>query len=123
MQALAEEPPVHPNDVLRELVDLAQLPVSQESFEEQPEMQPDASGDIDDDAEQLLDSESDLVDHGQDPAATGPQAFEPAQQFEGSVDGQQGDQGAAGWTDDSFTGAAVDDDSFDRSSFDVINQP
>ena len=35
LQALVEDPPVHPNDVLREIVDLAQLPTMQDEFEEE----------------------------------------------------------------------------------------
>ena len=35
LQALVEDPPVHPNDVLREIVDLAQLPSMQDEFDEE----------------------------------------------------------------------------------------
>jgi len=117
-----EQPPVHPNDVLCEIVDLAQLPVSQEPFDEDPHLQFDAPVDNDEDADQL-DSESDLpVDNAQPNMSYGQQDLQPTQQFGGPVDSENGGGQGAGWTDDSFTDAALDDDSFDTSGFDVVEQ-
>ena len=121
VQALVEQPPVHPNDVLREIVDLAQLPVSQEPYDEDAELQFDSELDPNDDADQLEPESSVLVDDDVSPNMTyGQQSFQPAQQTDSALDAQNG--GGAGWTDDDFTDAAVDDDNFDTSGFDVAEQ-
>ncbi|DBA99100.1 TPA: hypothetical protein ACH3X1_014234 [Trebouxia sp. C0004] len=119
-QALVEQPPVHPNDVLREVVDLAQLPISQDTFDEDPQLQYDSQIDRDED-EELLDPGLDLqADDAQPDTSYGQQTFQPAQEFDNS--GQAQNSGGAGWTDDSFTDAALDDDTFDPSGFTVVQK-
>ncbi|KAL3156643.1 hypothetical protein ABBQ38_000926 [Trebouxia sp. C0009 RCD-2024] len=108
-QALVEQPPVHPNDVLREIVELAQLPMSEAPYE--------------DDFAQLenqaaVDEDPDLVDlDGTSEAETyGGQSFQQGGRPE------MGGSGGAAWSDDSFTDAALEDDAFDTSGFDVVDQ-
>lgn len=109
LQALVEQPPVHPNDVLREIVELAQLPMSEAPYE--------------DDFAQLenqaaVDEDPDLVDlDGTSEAETyGGQSFQQGGRPE------MGGSGGAAWSDDSFTDAALEDDAFDTSGFDVVDQ-
>ena len=122
LQALVEQPPVHPNDVLREVVDLAQLPISQDTFDEDPQLQYDSQLDHEED-EELLDPGLGLqADDAQPNTSYGQQTFQPAQEIEESRQAQNGGGSGAGWTDDSFTDAALDDDTFDPSGFNVVEQ-
>ena len=123
MQALVEQPPVHPNDVLREIIDLAQLPVSQQPFDDDPQLQFDSQLDQEEEDEEPLDRELDLQGGGAPlNMSYGQQDFQPAQGFGESGQGQNGGGTDAGWTDDSFTDAALDDESFGPSGFDVVEQ-
>jgi len=122
LQALVEQPPVHPNDVLREVVDLAQLPISQDTFDEDPQLQYDSQLDREED-EELLDPGLGLqADDAQPDTSYKQQTFQPAQEFDESRQAQNGGGTGAGWTDDSFTDAALDGDTFDPSGFNVVEQ-
>ena len=115
-QALVEDPPVHPEDVLREIVDLGQLPLQppyeggepQEGFDSsESEDSLDGTG-LDEDIP--VESSTEVQDDDQLAVATSP------------LQSGQADAGnAAGWTDDSFTDAALDDSDFD-AGFDPIEQ-
>ena len=99
LQALVEEPPVHPFDVLQEVLALAKLEQvaleePQEFYDEQDPYQSGADGDD-------LDAD----------ASYGQPSFQPTQ-FGGGAE----------WEDDSFTDAALDDEKFDTSGFDVVQQ-
>ena len=114
LQALVEQPPVHPNDVLREIVELAQLPTSEAVYEDEEAQFDDQAG---------LEEDADLVDvelEGGPEAdmSYGQQNFQPPQER------SQADMagGGAGWSDDSFTDAALDDEAFEASGFDVVDQ-
>lgn len=123
-QALVEQPPVHPNDVLREVVDLAQLPISQDTFDEDPQLQDDNQLDREED-EELLEPGIGLQadpDDAQPNLSYGQQTFQPVQELDESTQAQNGGGTGAGWTDDSFTDAALDDDTFDASGFNVVEQ-
>ena len=111
-QALVEQPPVHPNDVLREIVELAQLPMSQEQYEEDPQF--DSQLGAEEDAD-LLESET---DGDEADMSYGQQSFAPSQPKGAPVS----DAGGAAWSDDSFTDAALDDKAFDTSGFDVVQE-
>ena len=122
LQALVEQPPVHPNDVLREVVDLAQLPISQDTFDEDPQTQYDSQLDHEED-EELLDPGSGLpADDAQPNTSYEQQTFQPAQEFDESTQAQNGGGTGTGWTDDSFTDTALDDDTFDASGFNVVER-
>lgn len=123
MQALVEQPPVHPNDVLREIIDLAQLPVSQQPFDDDPQLQFDSQLDQEEEEEELLEPEFDQQAGGAPlNMPYGQQDFQPAQGFGEPGQGPNGGGGDAGWTDDSFTDAALDGESFGPSGFDVVEQ-
>ena len=110
MQALVEQPPVHPNDVLREIVELAQLPMSQIPYEDDPQFGSQLDGAEDADllgSERVGDNDLDPSDEQQGPEPSA-QASQP--------------QPGAAWSDNSFTDAALDDDTFDTSGFDVVEQ-
>ena len=107
-----EQPPVHPNDVLREIVELAQLPTSQEQYDEDPQF--DSQLGAEEDAD-LLESDT---DGDESDMSYGQQSFAPSQQN----GAPKGDGGGGAWSDDSFTDAALDDNAFDTSGFDVVEQ-
>lgn len=115
LQALVEQPPVHPNDVLREIVELAQLPTSEAVYEDD-EAQFDNQAGLEEDAD-LVDVE---LEEGSPEAdvSYGQQDFQPTQE-RGQADMAGG---GAGWSDDSFTDAALDDEAFEASGFDVVDQ-
>lgn len=114
-QALVEDPPVHPEDVLREIVDLGQLPLQppyeggelQEVFDSsESEDSLDGTG-LDEDIS--VENSTEVQDDEQLAVASLQQS------------GQADAGNAAGWTDDSFTDAALDDSDFD-AGFDPIEQ-
>ena len=108
--------------MLREVVDLAQLPISQDTFDEDPQLQYDSQLDHEED-EELLDPGLGLqADDAQPNTSYGQQTFQPAQELDESRQAQNGGGSGAGWTDDSFTDAALDDDTFDPSGFNVVEQ-
>lgn len=114
IQALVEQPPVHPNDVLREIVELAQLQTSEVSYEDDEAQFDNQAG---------LEEDADLADvelNGSPEADTsyGQQNFQPTQE---SGQRDMGGSGSA-WSDDSFTDAALDDEAFEASGFDVVDQ-
>ena len=115
-QALVEDPPVHPEDVLREIVDLGQLPLQpsyeggdpQEGFDTfESEDSLDGTG-LDEDIP--VESSTEVQDD--ESLAIFPQQATSAQSAAGN---------ATGWTDDSFTDAALDDSDFD-AGFDPVEQ-
>ena len=112
-QALVEQPPVHPNDVLREIVELAQLPTSEAPYEDD-EPQFDNQPGLEEDAD-LADVELDGSPEAD--MSYGQQSFQPTQES------GQTDMGGSGpaWSDDSFTDAALDDEAFESSGFDVVD--
>ena len=114
LQALVEQPPVHPNDVLREIVELAQLPTSEAVYEDD-EAQFDNQAGLEEDAD-LVDVE--LEGGPEADTSYGQQNFQPTQE-RGQADMAGG---GAGWSDDSFTDAALDDEAFEASGFDVVDQ-
>lgn len=114
VQALVEQPPVHPNDVLREIVELAQLPTSEISYEDD-EVPFDNQAGLEEDAD-LADVELDGSPEAD--MSYGQQNLQPTQE---SGQRDRGGSGSA-WSDDSFTDAALDDETFEASGFDVVDQ-
>lgn len=111
LQALVEDPPVHPNDVLREIVDLAQLPILQE---EPPS-----------DTAELLqyqgdDDEMDEQDHEfADDVSPVLSGYGQSSQQADYADDKPDESGNV-WDDDRYTDADFeDDDVFDTDAFDA----
>ena len=116
LQALLEDPPVHPNDVLREIIDLAQLPVLEDEF---------GADDSDVSVTELLRYHGDdetgempLPDYefADDISPLAPAYEQGAQQSVGAVDEQGGDSRAAA---DQSPDAGLGDDIFNTDAFDV----
>ena len=100
--------------MLREIVELAQLPTSDASYEDD-EAQFDNQAGLEEDAD-LADVELDGSPEAD--MSYGQQNFQPTQER------GQPDVGGGGsaWSDDSFTDAALDDEAFEASGFDVVDQ-
>ena len=115
MQALVEDPPVHPVDVLREIIDLGQLPL-QPAYE---------AGDPQEGFTSETDDSLDATELDQDLLAEGSSQIQNVEQAMDASQPTHPAQGiapeAAGWTDDSFTDTAIDDSDFD-AGFDVVEQ-
>lgn len=110
LQALVEQPPVHPNDVLREIVELAQLPTPEAPY-------------ADDDAQlgnhTALEEDPDLIDTELN---VSPEAdIYGEQNFQGNVQPDMSGNAGGAWSDDNFTDAALEDETFDTSGFDVVD--
>lgn len=114
LQALVEQPPVHPNDVLREIVELAQLPSSEALYEDDEAQFDDQAG---------LEEDADLADVELDGSPEADMSY-GQQNFPPTQESGQSDMGGGGsaWSDDSFTDAALDDEAFEASGFDVVDQ-
>ena len=109
VQALVEQPPVHPNDVLREIVELAQLPMSEAPYEDE-DAQLENQAPVEEDPDLVeLDGSSEAEAYGE-------------QRFQESAQPELVGSGGGAWSDDSFTDAALEDDAFDTSGFDVVDQ-
>lgn len=116
-QALVEDPPVHPADVLREIVDLGQLPLQPVGYED-TNFEPQESLDPSDveDAIDATELDEDIDVEGQQQVDE--QVQTPSQQLQAA---SGSGEGGAGWTDDSFTDSAIDESDFD-AGFDVVEQ-
>lgn len=116
LQALVEDPPVHPVDVLREIIDLGQLPL-QPAYEAGDPQEGFTSSETDDslDATEL---DQDLLAEGSSQLQNVEQAMDASQPIQPA---RGNATEAAGWTDDSFTDAAIDDSDFD-AGFDIVEQ-
>lgn len=111
---------MHPADVLREIVDLGQLPL-QPAYTAQEPQQESLDPELDEQNASGLDGDMLPYDEsveGQD----GEQSMPSSSQFQSGQEQTQsmGDNNR-GWSDGSFTDAALDDNDFD-AGFDVVQQ-
>ena len=107
---------MHPVDVLREIIDLGQLPL-QPAYEAGDPQEGFTSSETDDslDATEL---DQDLLAEGSSQLQNVEQAMDASQPIQPA---RGNATEAAGWTDDSFTDAAIDDSDFD-AGFDIVEQ-